>query len=112
MQEYVEVHLEHELTIEDLAAVSGLSPYHFARTFKRSTGFSPYHYVLRRRTELAKQLLAAGKVPLSDVARACGFGSQSHFSARFREVTGLTPRQFGRCVHDRSLVEHLGTSNL
>jgi AraC family transcriptional regulator len=112
VQEYVEVHLEYELTIEDLAAVAGLSPYHFARTFKRSTGFSPYHYVLRRRTERAKQLLAAGKIPLSDVAQACGFGSQSHFSARFREVTGLTPRQFGRCVHDRSLVEHLGTSNL
>lgn len=112
VQEYVEVHLERELTIEDLAAVAGLSPYHFARTFKRSTGFSPYHYVLRRRTERAKQLLAAGKIPLSDVAQACGFGSQSHFAARFREVTGLTPRQFGRCVHDRSLVEHLGTSNL
>jgi AraC family transcriptional regulator len=101
VQEYIEAHLEHDLTIEDLAAVAGLSPYHFARAFKRSTGFGPYHYVLRRRTERAKQLLAAGKSPLSDVARACGFGSQSHFSVRFREVTGLTPRQFGRYVHDR-----------
>jgi AraC family transcriptional regulator len=78
--------------------VAGLSPYHFARAFKRSTGFGPYRYVLRRRTERAKRLLAAGNVPLSSVARACGFGSQSHFSARFREMTGLTPRQFGQLI--------------
>lgn len=112
VREYVEAHLEQDLTIEDLAAVAGLSPYHFARAFKRSTGFGPYRYVLRRRTERAKRLLAAGKIPLSDVAQACGFGSQSHFSARFREVTGVTPRQFGRCFHDRSLVERVGTWDL
>jgi AraC family transcriptional regulator len=105
VQEYVEAHLEQDLTIEALAAVAGLSPYHFARAFKRSTGSGPHRNVLRRRIERAKRLLAAGKIPLSDVARACGFGSQSHFSTRFREVTGVTPRQFGRCFHDRSLVE-------
>jgi AraC family transcriptional regulator len=108
VQEYVEAYLERDLAIEDLAIVAGLSPYHFARAFKRSTGFGPYRYVLRRRTERAKQLLLAGKCPLSDVAHACGFGSQSHFSARFREVTGLTPRQFSRCAHDRHLVERVG----
>jgi AraC family transcriptional regulator len=112
VQEYVEAHLEQDLTIEDLAAVAGLSPYHFARAFKRSTGFGPYRYVLRRRTERAKRLLAAGKIPLSGVAQACGFGSQSHFSARFREVTGLTPSQFGRCFHDRPPVERVGTWNI
>lgn len=112
VQEYVEAHLEQDLTIEDLAAVAGLSPYHFAHAFKRSTGSGPYRYVLRRRTERAKRLLGAGKNPLSDVAQACGFGSQSHFSARFREVTGLTPHQFGRCFHDRPLVERVGAWNL
>ncbi|WP_246672010.1 MULTISPECIES: AraC family transcriptional regulator [unclassified Mesorhizobium] len=108
VKEYVEANLEQDLAIEDLAAVTGLSPYHFARTFKRSTGCGPYAYVLRRRTERAKRLLAAGKMSLSNVAQACGFGSQSHFSARFREATGLTPRQFGRCFYDRPPAERIG----
>lgn len=80
-----------------LAAVADLSPYHFARAFKRSVGSSPHRYVLRRRIERAKYHLAAGELSLAAVALACGFGSQSHFSAHFRAATGLTPRQFGSC---------------
>ena len=111
VKEYVEAHLDGDLTIEGLAAVAGLSPYHFAHAFKRSTGYGPYRYVLRRRIGRAKQLMAR-KIPLSDVAQACGFGSQSHFSVRFREVTGLTPRQFDRCVHDRPLAKRVGSLDL
>jgi AraC family transcriptional regulator len=80
-----------------LAAEAGLSPYHFARAFKRSVGSSPHRYVLRRRIERAKYHLAAGELSLAAVALACGFGSQSHFTARFRATTGLTPRQFWSC---------------
>jgi AraC family transcriptional regulator len=96
VQDYIEAALEQTLALSDLAAVAESSPYHFARAFKRSTGCSPHRYVLRRRTERAKRLLADGEVPLSMVAQACGFGSQSHFASRFREATGLTPSQFRR----------------
>jgi AraC family transcriptional regulator len=95
--DYVEAQLEQGLSLRDLAAVAGLSPYHFARVFKRSTGSSPHRYVLRRRIERAKRHLAAGELPLAAVALTCGFGSQSHFTAHFRTATGLTPRQFARC---------------
>jgi AraC family transcriptional regulator len=98
VRDYIETSLELVLTLSDLAAVADSSPYHFARAFKRSTGCSPHRYVLRRRTERAKRLLADSEVPLSTVAQACGFGSHSHFASRFREATGLTPSQFRRCV--------------
>jgi AraC family transcriptional regulator len=100
--DYVEACLERDLTLGDLADVADLSPYHFARAFKCSTGWSPHQYVLRRRIERAKCHLAAGELPLAAVALACGFGSQSHFGARFREATGLTPREFCRCRATRT----------
>jgi AraC family transcriptional regulator len=76
----------------ELAAVAALSEFHFARMFKQSTGESPHAYVLRRRIERAKCLIAAHRLPLSRIASACGFASQSHFSARFREIAGVTPK--------------------
>ncbi|WP_207459676.1 AraC family transcriptional regulator [Azospirillum sp. SYSU D00513] len=92
--EFVEAHLDAPLSIDDLAAVAGLSPFHFARAFKRSTGEAPHRFVLRRRIERAKSLIAMDGLPLAEVAAACGFSSQSHFTLRFREVTGLTPKRF------------------
>lgn len=95
--EFIEAHLDEPFVLGDLAKAAGLSAYHFARMFKRATGESPHAYVLRRRIERAKTLIAGGS-PLAEVALGCGFSGQSHFTARFRAVTGLTPGQFARSV--------------
>lgn len=97
LQEFVAAHLEQPISIADMAACVGLSPYHFARTFKRSTGDSPHAYVLRQRIALAKNALSAGR-SLAETAALCGFSSQSHFSERFRAQTGITPGQFQKCL--------------
>ncbi|RFB78756.1 AraC family transcriptional regulator [Methylovirgula sp. 4M-Z18] len=92
VQDFVAAHLAEPLAIADLAACADLSPYHFARAFKRSTGEAPHAFVTRQRIARAKTLLH--DAPLADVAAACGFASQSHFTARFREATGVTPKVF------------------
>lgn len=92
--DYVEANLDQPLTLDDLAAEAGLSAYHFAKMFKISFGQPPHRYVTDRRISKAKELLADASIRLADVALACGFSSQSHFTNSFRRYAGVTPRRF------------------
>jgi AraC family transcriptional regulator len=93
--EYIEEHLDACPTLEQMAAVARLSPYHFARQFKATTGLPPHQYVILRRVERARQLLQAGtELSLAEVAAHAGFSDQSQFSYHFKRLVGLTPRQF------------------
>ena len=93
--EYIEEHLAAGLTLGQMAAVARLSPYYFARQFKRATGLTPHQYVILRRVERAKQLLPAGTgLSLAEVAARAGFSDQSQFSHHFKRVVGVTPGQF------------------
>lgn len=92
--DYVEANLDQPLTLDDLAAEAGLSAYHFAKMFKISFGQPPHRYVTDHRISKAKELLADASIRLADVALACGFSSQSHFTNSFRRYAGVTPRRF------------------
>ena len=93
--EYIEEHLDAGPTLEQMAAVARLSPYHFARQFKAATGLPPHQYVIMRRVERAKQLLQAGTdLSLAEVATHAGFSDQSQFSHHFKRLVGVTPGQF------------------
>jgi AraC family transcriptional regulator len=93
--EYIDEHLGSELSLDDLAAVARLSPYHFARLFKNSTGLPPHQYVIARRVERAKELLRDRvRLPLAEIALEMGFSSQSHFTRHFKRLVGVTPRLF------------------
>jgi AraC family transcriptional regulator len=93
--EYIEEHLDACPTLEQMAAVARLSPYHFARLFKAATGLPPHQYVILRRVEWAKELLQAGAdLPLAEVALRAGFSDQSQFSHHFKRLVGVTPGQF------------------
>jgi AraC family transcriptional regulator len=93
--EYIEEHLDGCPALEQLAAVARLSPYHFARQYKRATGLPPHQYVILRRVERARQLLQAGTdLPLAEVALHAGFSNQSVFCLHFKRLVGVTPRQF------------------
>jgi AraC family transcriptional regulator len=93
--EYVEEHLDADLTLEQMAAAARLSAYHFARQFKQATGLPPHQYVIARRVERAKQLLqGGGDFSLAEVAAHAGFSDQSQFSHHFKRLVGVTPRQF------------------
>ena len=83
-----------ELSIADLAQVAGMSPFHFAREFKRSTGTTPHQYLIKFRIERAKALLAKSKLPLVEVGFRSGFSHQSHFTRLFHRITGTTPQSY------------------
>ena len=75
-----------------LAAMAGLSTYHFARAFHQSVGMPPHNYLLSRRLDRAERMLRETQLPLSEIAVATGFSDQSHLSRHFRRRTGMSPR--------------------
>ena len=92
--DYINDNIGEDISFRDIASHLKMSAYHFARMFKQSTGESPHHYIMRRRMERAKTLLADAKLPISDVAFEVGYKSQSHFTTCFGRLTGLTPAAF------------------
>jgi AraC family transcriptional regulator len=92
--DYIHDYLDRDLGLEELAAIVQLSPHHFCRSFKQSTGFSPHQYLIRQRVERAKLLLKGGKMEIREVAIACGFTHQSHLNRHFKRLMGITPKKF------------------
>jgi AraC family transcriptional regulator len=96
--DYIDAQLTGELGLIELAAIAGLSPHHFLEAFKISVGKSPHRFVTERRVQRALELLRDDARSIAEIANAAGFSSQSHLTANFRRVTGLTPGRFRRSV--------------
>ena len=92
--EYINENLEKDLTLAEIAASVGMSPYHFARAFKQATGLPPHQYLIKRRIDKAKHLLADRNLAIAEIAYRVGFASQSHFTTLFRKHTGTTPKAY------------------
>lgn len=95
---YIEEHLDHELRLQELSALAGLSPFHFARSFRQSVGATPHQYILQRRVQHAKELLLRPEWSIEQVASATGFAGASQFSRVFRQSAGATPTEWRRNV--------------
>jgi len=94
LNELIRTEMGSDLTLQQLADAIGLSRFHFARTFKDTTGTSAHEYVTMQRVERAKVLLQRTRQPLSDIAALCGFADQSHFTRVFGQRVGVTPGKF------------------
>ena len=92
--QYIEENLQRELRLAELSALVHMSPYHFARLFRRSTGVPPHKFLVRRRIDEARVLLAARPAPIAEIARLVGFRTPSHFTTTFRRITGMTPSAY------------------
>ena len=92
--ELMHARLDSDLPLEELAAAAYLSPFHFARLFKKLTGATPHAYLASLRAARAQALLAETDLSITEVAARVGYASSSHFSKAFRRATGLTPRAF------------------
>lgn len=93
-QQYMEVHFQEKITVENLAKLGNLSVSGFNRTFKREIGETPMEYLIALRIEQAKKLLRRKEVPITEIALRCGFNSSAHFSASFRKYYKVTPTQY------------------
>lgn len=92
--ELVGDNLGREITLEEMAHAAGMSLFHFSREFRKAMGSSPHRYLMTRRIERAKELLAIQKLSILDVSLECGFKDASHFSRVFRSIVGRTPRAY------------------
>jgi AraC family transcriptional regulator len=88
---YVDAHLGDRIVLDQLAALVDLSPFHFARAFKRTTGLAPHQFVTLRRLERAKTSLLSTAQTVQSIAYAVGFTNLSHFRRMFRAHTGRLP---------------------
>ena len=94
VRNYIEAHLDEDLSLTVLADIACLSPYHFSRSFKESIGAGPQRYVIQRRLERAKALMRRTDQPLALIAQEAGFADQSHLTSIFRREMGVTPGRY------------------
>jgi AraC family transcriptional regulator len=96
--DFMEEHLAEDVSLNVLAELARLSPYHFLRSFKRSFGEPPHRYWTGRRIERAKALLANPRISITEIASGVGFRGTSAFSATFHRVAGQTPTDYRRSL--------------
>lgn len=92
--EFIQEHIEEEITLNELAQNVGLSPSHFCSLFRKSSGKTPHQFVLHCRIQHAKELLAKHSHSILDVALASGFRTHQHFSRIFRRQVGIPPSTY------------------
>jgi len=92
--DYIDDHLQDELTLQTLSATLSMSPFHFAHAFRTTTGLAPHRFLIQRRIDRAKILLCETDMSISEIAHQVGYAHQSNFSVVFHRVTGRTPRSY------------------
>ena len=94
VRSYILENPDKPLSLEDLARRANLSPYHFARTFKRQVGLSPHDYLIHTRLSLAKFYLLSTGDSVKQIAYNCGFTSECGFCTTFKKRLGVTPTKY------------------
>lgn len=92
--EYIYTNIQTRMTVEELAAFTGLSPSHLSRLFKKETGVSVSDYIRQKKVEKAQDLLRYSDFSLIKIATDLSFSSQSHFTRVFHDFTGMTPKKY------------------
>lgn len=99
---YIDRHLTEKLTLDELAAVAGLSPHHFNAAFRAATAAPPINFVMQRRIERAMDALATTDQSIVDIAYGLGFASHSHFTRYFKRATGMSPSEYRKAWREPS----------
>ena len=96
---YIKFHLSDKLSLDDIAAQSGLSKFHFSREFKRNVGMTTVNYINTLRCEKARKMLDSGSHKIHEVQEICGFENASYFTRVFKRFCGVTPAEYNKSVN-------------
>lgn len=102
--EFIDANIDERISLVALAQVAGVSRMYFAAQFREATGLRPHDYVIRRRIDLAKDLLARSDRSIVDTALSVGFQTQAHFTTVFKQVEGSTPHRWRELNHGESKI--------
>ena len=94
-----------DMKINEAAAITGFSKYHFLRLFTKYTGYTFHEYVMLKRIQASENLLSTN-ASITDVAYSTGFQSSSSFSRAFKKLTGKTPREYKKLIISENIEEH------
>jgi AraC-like DNA-binding protein len=100
IDDFIHKNLAGYVTVDAMAEVAHISKFHFIRSFRRATGYTPYEYLIHCRVNKARELLALNptRTSLAEVASDVGFYDQSHLNRHFKQIVGMTPKQFALSV--------------
>ena len=107
----IESQLDEDVSLVALAQCAHVSPFHFARLFRATVGLPPHQFVMRLRIERALHLMRSGSMPLAQVALACGFHDQPHFTRAFQRAVRMTPAMYLRVASRRRLSKFLQSAS-
>ena len=102
-KEVLAAHLSDQVALQEVADACSLSVSHFSRAFRETTGFAPYQWLMRHRIETAKSAMQDARLSLAEVALACGFSDQSHFTRVFSKQMGISPGCWRRYAEIRPM---------
>lgn len=94
--EFMSLNISEPPSLQEMADEAGVSKFHFIRLFRKSTGTTPYAFLVRLRLQTARRLLVTTDEHMAEIARSCGFRGASQFSAAFSREYGMTPTAFRR----------------
>lgn len=97
--EHIQLNLERELTVNDLASRINQNPDYFSRQFKHYTGTRPLHFINDKRVERAQYLMATTMLSYSEIATKTGFQDLAYFSRTFKKITGMSPRDYKKQMY-------------
>ncbi len=99
VEEFVRENLDRDLSLAEMAGAANLSQFHFARAFRRSTGNTPQQYLMQKRIQMAKDLLAPSNLSIVEISFRAGYKNQSHFTNLFRKMNAFPPKIWREINH-------------
>ncbi|BCS89331.1 AraC family transcriptional regulator [Pseudodesulfovibrio sediminis] len=98
-REIIEDRFSEDLSLTELARLSGLSPYHLVRVFEKQLGVTPHAHLTQTRVKRARERLA-GTDRMADIAMECGFSDQAHLTRLFKRQLGITPGKYRKIIQN------------